>query len=132
MPPARGTERPSAPPHESQSQPAHAHDTVAPSAEVLASAANEAHEASSAMATIAPAAASSLPPAASAPAPVTATPSERPQPITSLPGSLEGTARSVPAPNDREALLSRLRQRAASLTDEQKAAVWGHRGERSS
>jgi hypothetical protein len=40
-----------------------------------------------------------------------------------VPAHLEGTARSVVRPPDRDALLSRLRERAASLTPEQRAKI---------
>ncbi|MBX3215366.1 MAG: hypothetical protein KF850_25240 [Labilithrix sp.] len=46
-----------------------------------------------------------------------------PQAVTSLPSALDPAMRSLPPPPDRDALLARLRARAANLTDEQRAAI---------
>lgn len=80
-------------------------------------------------ASIAPAPTASPPPASVVPA---ATASIAPQPAASLVEVVEAAPRSAPASSDREALLARLRQRAAGLTDEQKAAIWSHRREQTS
>lgn len=69
-----------------------------------------------------PHAASTVAPGTTADAGTSAAPAP-PRAVTSLPTAFEGATRSVPPPPDRDALLARLRQRAASLTDEQKAAI---------
>ncbi|MBX3223917.1 MAG: hypothetical protein KF795_25615 [Labilithrix sp.] len=101
----------------SESANPHAMATVAPTA---------AHGASPyAAPTVAPAPearTAPAPEARTAPAPESEAPSA-PQAITSLPSVFDGAARSLPPPADRDALLGRLRQRAAGLTDEQKAAI---------
>ncbi|MBX3201947.1 MAG: hypothetical protein KF894_27675 [Labilithrix sp.] len=87
----------------------------------------EGEPAASAHATAAPTATDGASPEAAATVAPTMTAEARasgPQAVTSLPSALLDPAmRSLPPPPDRDALLARLRARAANLTDEQKAAI---------